>query len=144
MAEVVLDIMEFRDMHPYLTEEKISDASLSMLWEIAVEYAGNTDETSLFKYDPDATPPINKRKWALYCVLCHLATLQVNNPSGTAGRVASASQGSVSTSFDLLRANSTVEQWWLQTECGATYWMMLRRFQLGGRLYRGNNFHPYG
>lgn len=144
MAVVELDMQEFRELHPYLSEEKISDASLRLLWDVAQDYVGNTDETSFFRYDPEATPPVLKRKWALYCVLCHLATLQVNNPSGTAGRVASASQGSVSTSFDLLRANSTVAQWWNQTECGATFWVMLSRFRLGGRLYRGGNYHPWG
>lgn len=48
MAVVELDLQEFRELHPYLSEGKISDASLRLLWDVAQDYVGNTDETSFF------------------------------------------------------------------------------------------------
>ena len=66
------------------------------------------------------------------------------NPAGQQGRIASASQGSVSTSFDLLKANSLTAQWWLQTPCGTQFWIMSQSYRKGGRVYISKHFHSYG
>lgn len=142
MASVELDTNEFRIWFPGLTEEVISDELLKILWEQACMLVGNTDSTSFAAYATDATPPKLERKVLLYYALCHLATLSTRGD--LPGRVASAGQGSVSTSFDLIQSSSQTAQWWNQTQCGATYWTMTARYRMGGRLYVGSGFHPWG
>lgn len=142
MASVELDTNEFRNWFPGLTEDVISDELLQILWEQACMFVGNTDSTSFAAYDPDATPPKLERKVLLYYALCHIATLSTRGD--LPGRVASAGQGSVSTSFDLIRSSSQTSQWWNQTQCGATYWTMTARYRMGGRLYVGSGHHPWG
>ncbi len=140
MASVVLDVAEFRIWYPGLTEEVISDVLLEVLWDQAVALVGNTDKSSFAPYNP---PEVKDRKYLLYYALCHLATLSTL-PMQQTGRVQSASEGSVSTSFDLIKGNSTSEQWWLQTRCGAQYWMMTARYRLGGRMFGQKQYHPWG
>lgn len=142
MASVELDTNEFRNWFPGLTEDVISDELLQIFWDQACMLVGNTDSTSFAPYDPDAKPPKLDRKVLLYYALCHLATLSTRGD--LPGRVASASQGSVSTSFDLIQSSSQTAQWWNQTQCGATYWTMTARYRMGGRLYVGSGFHPWG
>lgn len=141
MAVVELDIAKFRSMRPEFTEEVISDETITALWGFACELVGNTDEKSLFAYKPELN--VTTRAYALYLVLCHLCTLHLW-PSGQPGRVASASEGSVSTSFDTIKTNSLTGQWWVQTLCGATYWSFSSAFRKGGRIYTGSNYHPWG
>lgn len=146
MAVVELDYGEFRTWYPGITEEFVSDELLEVFWEQAQWWVGNTDSKSLAPYDPDATPPKTLRKALLYYVLCHLATLHMQGVDGPVGRIASASQGSVSTSFDLIRSksNSEVAQWFMQTKCGANFWAMTASMRLGGRLYATKHYHPWG
>lgn len=142
MAVVELDILEFRMWFPGLTEDKITDELLDILWAQVCEIVGNTDGKSFAPYKPDAKPPVIERKVLLYYALCHLATLSLQGDQP--GRVASASQGSVSTSFDLIKSESQAGQWWNQTRCGATYWMMTAKYRLGGRLFTSGFYHPWG
>lgn len=142
MAVVELDIQEFRSWFPGLTEDKISDQLLDVLWKQVCDLVGNTDADSFAPYDPTATPPIIERKVQLYYALCHLATLTLRGDQP--GRVASASEGSVSTSFDLIKAQSQTGQWWNQTPCGSTYWMMTAKYRRGGRIYVSSHYHPWG
>ena len=143
MAVVEFDIEEFRTQFPKFSDEtKYSDEYLEGVFEQAVVIVGNDDATSLAPYDP---PKVLLRKTLLYLATCHLATLD-DNPDGVPGRVASASQGSVSTSFDLMRSNSNswASQWWAQTQCGARFWLLTARFRTGGRIYPGpSNYHPW-
>ena len=141
MAVVELDIAKFRSMRPEFTEGVISDDTITTLWGFACEIVGNTDATSLYAYNPDLN--INTRAYVLYLALCHLCTLYTL-PPGQPGRIASASEGSVSTSFDLIKANSYVAQWWSLTPCGSTYWAFTSAFRLGGRFYGGTEYHPWG
>lgn len=140
MATVELDIEEFRTWFPGLTEEVISDEMIEVFWEQVCEMIGNTDATSFAPYNP---PERKERKSLLYYALCHMATLSTQD-EGQPGRIQSASEGSVSASFDLIKANSATAQWWLQTKCGATYWTMTAKYRRGGRLYATRHFHPYG
>ena len=140
--EVALDIEEFRQWFPGLTEEVISDTLLEILWSQVCSLIGNTDATSFALYDPEATPPVIERKVLLYYALCHLATLSTRGDQP--GRVASASEGSVSTSFDLIKSESQTAQWWNQTPCGSTYWTMTAKYRRGGRIYVSSDYHPWG
>lgn len=140
--DVALDIEEFRQWFPGLTEEVISDTLLEILWEQVCSLIGNTDATSFAPYDPEATPPVIERKVLLYYALCHLATLSTRGDQ--LGRVASASEGSVSTSFDLIKSESQTAQWWNQTPCGSTYWTMTAKYRRGGRIYVSSDYHPWG
>lgn len=144
MAVVVFSSDEFRGIYPQFSDtDVVTDAQLEEAFNTAVDFIGNSDSKSYFAYDPDNG--VTTRKRALYSATCHLATLLYLWPAnGQTGRVASASQGSVSTSFDLLQGNSTTANWWLQTPCGATLWMMLKPYLLGGRFYGDRHFHPYG
>lgn len=140
--DVALDTEEFRSWFPGLTLDIISDDRLDALWAQVCALVGNTDATSLAPYEPDAEPPVIERKVLLYYALCHMATLSARGDQP--GRVASASEGSVSTSFDLLKTQSTTAQWWNQTPCGSTYWTLTAKYRRGGRLYYSSNFHPWG
>ena len=140
--DVALDIEEFRQWFPGLTEEVISDTLLEILWQQVCSLIGNTDATSFAPYDPEATPPVIERKVLLYYALCHLATLSTRGDQP--GRVASASEGSVSTSFDLIKSESQTAQWWNQTPCGSTYWTMTAKYRRGGRIYVSSDHHPWG
>lgn len=115
---------------------------LGVLWDQVGAIVGTTDADSFAPFDPDATPPVLERKVLLYYALCHMATLSTRGDQP--GRVASASEGSVSSSFDLIKSNSQSAQWWNQTPCGSTYWMMTGKYRLGGRLYVSDNYHPWG
>lgn len=140
--DVELDIEEFREWFPGLTSCVISDDVLDVLWQQVCSLLGNTDATSFAPYDPDATPQVLERKVQLYYALCHFATLATRGDQP--GRIASASEGSVSTSFDLIKSNSQTAQWWNQTPCGSTYWTLTAKYRMGGRLYGQSHYHPWG
>jgi len=71
----------------------------------------------------------------LYLLVAHIATLNHQTESGNAvvGRVASASEGTVSISLDYGTMGNN-ERWYLQTPYGATYWQMTKRYR--SMLYR--------
>lgn len=138
--QVTFDIDSLRSRYPHLSD--ISDATLEACFEDACVMYGNTDSTSLFAYDPD--DGVYSRRIFLYAVTCHLATLQQWAANGQPGRVASASQGSVSTSFDLLKTNRDTADWWYQTPCGSMAWQLLKGKLRGGRVYVFPHRHPFG
>lgn len=114
MADVTLDISNFREHYPKFAEEKVSDAEVEDAWHFACSMCGSTDKDSRLPYMPAAEPPVYDRKIALYLIMCHVLTIGMWG-AGQAGAVQSASQGSVSTSFQLLQGKTTSESWWLQT-----------------------------
>ena len=142
MAVVIFDPENFRTLYPAFSDEtKYSNELLTEYFGMAAEFVGNSDSTSFAAYDPENHVYLRKR--LLDLVMCHLLTLD-ENMTGPVGRISSASQGSVSTSFDLLKTNSYVGDWWAQTRCGAQYWIMTARYRVGGRFYGGSNYHPWG
>ena len=140
--QVAFDIDEFLTWFPGLAEPPMPEELLMVFWEQACGIVGCDDATSFAPYNPDAKPPVLERKALLYYVTCHLATLARRGDQP--GRVASATEGSVSTSFDLIKANSQVAQWWNQTPCGSTYWALTAKYRVGGRLYIQSGYHPWG
>lgn len=130
-----LKIADFRAAYPGLSESVISDDELANLWLSIEALLG--DGEGRFPYPEKLAKPI------LYSALCHLATLQTNGMAQP-GRVASATEGSVSTSFDFIKTNSESGDWWNQTKCGALFWQLTRRFRVACRFYGSRNFHPWG
>ena len=139
---VVWDQADFQTYYPQFSEN-ITAEQFTALWEMANTLVNNT-ATSPIPYDPDNG--IYVRKIVLYAVVCHLATMSLWGASGQSGPVTSASEGSVSVSFQIptLPGGGVTAQWYNQTPCGRTAWMFLRRLSLGGRYYGAPNFHPYG
>lgn len=135
MTPCTLDIEAFRAFYPGLTEEVISDAELENLWGVLCVQLG--DGEGNFPY-PEATI-----KQILFAALCHLATLATNDMNQP-GRIASASQGSVSASFENIQIKSETGQWWNQTKCGALFWVLTQRYRTGCRFYHTRKYHPWG
>lgn len=145
MSSVVFDIDEFLARFPHIqnavTAGKITTDSITAIYDSTAQWLGADDGDSFYPYDPDKG--IYTRKNVLYLATCHMVTLELWSIDGQPGRVASASQGSVSTSFDLIKANSEIAQWWFQTPCGQQYWMMTAAYRKGGRLYVVKKHHPF-
>jgi len=145
MAVVVFDATEFRTLYPAFTDESAyPNATLAAYFNQGTEFIGNNDN-SLVPYNPSATPAVTVRKSALYATTCHLLTLlSGSGATSPNGAIASASEGSVSTSFQLITGQSQSAQWWNQTRCGAIAYLMIRKYILGGRLYSVKEYHPFG
>lgn len=115
MAIVVFDIAAFRERYPEF--DTVSDSLLNAYFVEATVYLDNTDCSAV------ADPAI--RSVYLNMLVAHLAALNsgVNGqpPSGLVGRVASASEGSVSVSLGDVPSSSS-SWWYLQTPYGAAYW----------------------
>lgn len=123
MSFVVLefDVTQFRAEHPQFSD--MTDAQLQGYWDIACELSGlNKDGT--------AVKSVSTRKNLLNLLTCHIATLQARG-SESVGLLASASEGSVSASFGAVPTDK--DNWWyLQTQCGAVYWNIMKRHAVGG------------
>jgi len=115
MAIVTFDAALFKTRYPEFAS--VADASLQACF----------DEAGLYLSNADASPvqDITRRAMLLNMVTAHIATLGgVLNADGKpspVGRVSSASEGSVSASFDYtLPAGSGL--WFSQTQYGAAFW----------------------
>lgn len=135
MTPFKLDLPTFRKMYPGLTEDVISDVELLTLWGVVDALLG--DGEGNFPYPESSIQTI------LYAALCHLATLETNGMNQP-GRIASATEGSVSTSFENIKIQSEVGEWWNQTKCGALFWVLTKRYRVACRFYGGLKFHPWG
>lgn len=141
MGIVVFSPEVFRTNHPFFADEvTYSDEYLSECFDIAADLVGNAD-ASIVPYDPENA--VLDRERILDLATCHIATL-MSWPEGQSGRIASASQGSVSTSFDLVKTRSATGDWWNQTQCGALYWLLMSKYRTGGRFYGVRSYHPWG
>jgi hypothetical protein len=145
MSNVVFNLSEFLARFPHLNaaldEGKLTQSYIEETYNGVAQWLGANDGDSMYPYEP--SQGIYTRKNLLYLATCHLLSLSLWSP-GQPGRVASATQGSVSTSFDLLKANSLVGQWWTQTPCGAQYWVQSAPYRKGGRVYIPRDYHPWG
>ena len=67
MADVVLDIADFRERFPQFDDEaKITDAAIQTQWYAVAALCGVTDAESVFPYRPDGKPPIFTRNRAAF------------------------------------------------------------------------------
>lgn len=141
MSKVVFNATLFRSLYPQFEDATVyTDAVLNAAFDEAVVILGN--EGSPLPYDP--ANRIYTRQIALDKATCHILTLKYLQPQDQPGRLASATQGSVSTSFDLLKTGSYTGDWWAQTACGRALWALLLPYIMGGRFYTGSKFHPWG
>lgn len=129
MAIVVLDITKFRDMFPEFSN--VTASALQFLFDQATDYLNNTECSLVI----DAT----KRERFLYLLMAHLAYVRYgdangNGGSGLVGRLASASEGSVSVSSDAGHVEFRY-MWYTQSPYGMDYWQATK-------VYRMANYYP--
>jgi hypothetical protein len=93
------------------------------------------EQSILDNSDGSPVMDVNYRTQLFYMIVAHLLTL-FGAPTPTApdstppGRIASATQGRISTSFDYqIPAGSGMAAWFNQTKYGALYWMSTARFR---------------
>ncbi|MEG6001016.1 DUF4054 domain-containing protein [Enterobacter hormaechei] len=115
MAIVVFDINAFRERYPEF--DTVSDTLLNAYFVEATVYLDNTDCSPV--------TDVNVRAVYLNMLVAHIAALNSGvggqKPSGLVGRVASASEGSVSVSTGEVPVSPS-SWWYLQTPYGAAYW----------------------
>ena len=146
MAVVVWNESAWRDVYPQFSEGQpwyCTSAQLSGLWQIAVTLVDNTDE-AVIPYDPDHGVYI--RQILLWALMCHLATLAWQGRQGQYGMLNSATEGSVTASFQMptLPQTEVTGAWYGLTACGLMAWTLLRKYSLGGRIVTPHYFHPWG
>ena len=114
---VTFDYAAWAAAYPDLASS-VPEATAQARFDMATLYLDNS------AYSP--VPDLNKRRALLWLLVCHLC-LTMNSPSqggrgaGAVGRVASATRGSVSTSFDV-GATSNDASWFAQTQYGLSFW----------------------
>lgn len=116
---VDFDIAKFRRWYPNI---KATDAQLEMYFVEACLLLDNT-KTSCVKN-------LAERELLLYLLVAHIATLQARIEAGNeaVGRIASASEGSVSVSLD--NGQTTLsDKWYMQTPYGAQYWAFTSKYR---------------
>lgn len=123
MAVVVFDPAQFKLAFPEFA--LVPDARLSLLFNmVGLTILDNSDGSIVV--DPLRRSPM------LDLLVAHMLTLfgwvradgSVVPGTGAVGRVASATEGTVSTSLEYCVPSSASEAWFNQTPYGAMYWMM--------------------
>ena len=128
MAVVTFAPSAFKAAYPEFAD--VPEARLQALFVQA-------SATLLDNSDGSIVTNIEQRAALLDLLVAHLATLYGTTvlgagnagPSGTVGRVASATEGSVSTSLEYRAAASATEAWYNQTPYGAQFWAMTAMFR---------------
>ena len=116
---VVFDIAKFREIYPNITA---TDAQLESYFVEATMLLNNTDKSCV--------KSLVEREMLLFLLVAHLAMLQGRVESGNdaVGRVASATEGSVSVSFD--NGTTTLsDKWYQQTPYGSKYWALTSKYR---------------
>lgn len=137
MAVVQFDPQEWMEVYPDF-QGKLTDAQLLFAFDLACQILDNTDASPV-PYDPDKG--IESRKVLLWLLVCHIATLALR-PAGQAGTLTSATEGSVSTGFQL--PNFLNGAYFNQSSCGQSYWQAIKKYIIGGRYYDISKYHPFG
>lgn len=125
MAAAVFDYAKWAAMFPYLAEGGVTEPIASAFFDTAELLFDNTTCSPII--DPD------KRLVYLNYIVAHLARMAgypvaaggVPSPSDMIGRVASATEGTVSVSSDYGPVSEN-QAWWLQSQEGATFWQLTR------------------
>ena len=146
MAVVVWDESAWRAVYPQFDEGQVyycTSAQLSGLWQIATTLVDNSDSAAI-PYEP--AKGIYVRQILLWAIMCHLATLAWQGRQGQYGILNSATEGSVTASFQMpqLPQTGVTGAWYGLTPCGLLAWSLLRRYALGGVSYKPPHFHPWG
>lgn len=128
MAIVVFDPSQFKTAFPEFAA--VPDARLTLLFNMAT--ASLIDNT-----DASIVVDVVQRASMLDLAVAHLLTLFGTTvagtgnagPSGVVGRLSSATEGSVSSSFEMNVPVSPGSAWWNQTQYGAMFWVMMAPFR---------------
>ena len=124
---VVFDVDYWKTRYPEFVA--MADALAQAYFDEATLYVDNSDGSPV----TDAT----ERKLLLNMVTAHLASINAVSASGRpAGRISSATEGSVSASFDLQVPGTA--GWFGQTQHGFSYWQATAKYRMG-RIYPGVN-----
>ena len=140
MAIVALDIPKFRELFPEFSD--VTDVQLQFLFDEATDYLNNTEYSPVQEY--------TKRERLLYLLMAHLAFLRYGyldamgnriGGNGLVGRVSSATESSVTVSFEL-GAMSDSATWYALSPYGlafwqATKWLRMAKYYPGQRCCRG-------
>lgn len=142
MAVVTFDVDRFLEAYPHIAKAveqgHVTTAQIEFAFQQATLFLSAGDDSGI-PYDPDAG--IRTREILLWLLVCHIVTISLW-PLGVSGPVSSASQGSVSTSFQLPTGRGP--DWYRQTPCGLAFWQATRRYTVGGRYMPKHYFHPWG
>lgn len=116
---VQFNLLKFRKLYPKISA---TDDQLSMFFVEACMQCNNTDKSIIKNLD--------ERELLLFLLVAHIATLQQRTDSGNeaVGRIASASEGSVSVSLDNGQTTQS-EKWYQQTPYGARYWALIKQYR---------------
>lgn len=122
MAVVIFDPAEFKAAFPEFAA--VPDLRLTTTFTAATAILDNTDASIV--------QDVDKREAMFYYLVAHLLTLFGTTvagsagagPSGVVGRLSSATEGSVSSSFEMNVPPNASAAWWNQTQYGATFWLM--------------------
>jgi hypothetical protein len=139
---VVFDWTLWQAEYFALAQKGVTQAAATAAFAKAGMFVNNTGLSPVQDAD--------QRQAVLNDIAAHLLQLQLNSAAGGGvGRISSASEGSVSVSFDMPTTNAT-EAWWMQTAYGATALQILRKYALarvayGPNAYRGGRYgyNPY-
>lgn len=116
---VEFNVMRFRQVYPNITA---TDPQLEMYFVEATLILDNTKNSHVKN--------LTERQVLLYLLVAHLAVLQARVDSGNeaVGRIASASEGSVSVAMDNGQTTSA-EKWYQQTPYGAKFWALTKKYR---------------
>lgn len=118
MPAVVFDKARFQTAYP---EVRAAGAQLEMWFAQAESLLDNTGRSIVKKPE--------EREMLLFLLVRHFAALAERAAQGgLVGRIASASEGSVSVSADMGAAIGNAA-WYLQTPYGATYWQLTAKYR---------------
>lgn len=118
MSAVVFDKARFQTAYP---EVRAADAQLEMWFVQAESLLDNTGHSIVKKPE--------EREMLLFLLVRHFAALAERAAQGgLVGRIASASEGSVSVSADMGAAIGNAA-WYLQTPYGATFWQLTAKYR---------------
>ncbi|MBI0164796.1 DUF4054 domain-containing protein [Snodgrassella sp. M0351] len=116
---VQFNLLKFRKLYPKISA---TDDQLSMFFVEASMSCNNTEHSVIHD--------LQERELLLFLLTAHIATLQQRIDSGNeaVGRIASASEGSVSVVLDNGQTKDS-EKWYQQTPYGARYWVLTKRYR---------------
>lgn len=125
MAAVTLDIPRFRAWYPRFGN--VTNDALEPLFELACMGFDNSD----FSLESN----LDKRERLLYLLLAHLAYGRYGDADGhggggAVGRIGSATEGSVSVSFDMGAGLPFDTVWYMQSEYGQLFWQLTKPYRL--------------
>lgn len=138
---VAFDVTKWKTRYPEFAG--VADATAQEYFDEATIYHANNGS------GPVATA--GTQSTLLNMLTAHIAaryaTVGGVAPSNLVGRIASATQGSVTVAADYGTTTSEQEAWYNQTKYGADYWRATAQFRtfrvvLGARAGRGPNGYP--